>query len=67
MRRIPDGFKKSGSVVPIVFGDPRGTIAQFSIPARKRLESIKWFDFDVSNFEKSAVRLMRELRERVID
>ena len=60
-------IKRSGSVVPVVFGDPNATIAQFSPGTRKRLESTNWFRFDEGDFQQSAARLIRHLKDRVID
>jgi hypothetical protein len=60
-------MRRSGSVVPVVFGDPRATIAQFSPKARKQLESTRWFIFDESHPQQSVARLISELKTRAID
>jgi hypothetical protein len=57
---------RSGSVLPIVFGNPRAILAQFSPRTRERLESTQWFQFDEGDFQDEAARLIRELKEREI-
>jgi hypothetical protein len=58
---------RRGSVVPIVFGDPRPTIAQFSPKTRQLLESALWFAFDTAHPQRSVARLVDELKKRPID
>lgn len=58
---------RSGSVVPVVFGDPSATIAQFSPRASKLLESTQWFHFDEGHPRQSVARLVSELKKRAID
>ena len=58
---------RNGSVVPIVFGEPRDVFAAFPPRTSALLQNTTWFGFTDDDFHNTAARLIRELKLRAID